>query len=80
MEVKASEGQADEAVMSMLMKDLPEYLQNVLLACGYDKVSAIAKIDVSYTLIKCSITSMTILMIIQCKYNLYSFNYIARYI
>ena len=47
MEVKASEGQADEAVMSMLTKDLPEYLQNVLLACGYDKVSAIAKIDVS---------------------------------
>ena len=47
MDFKASEGQADETVMLMLMKDLPEYLQNVLLACGYDKVSAIAKIDVS---------------------------------
>ena len=32
----------------MLMKeDLPDYLQNVLLACGYDKMSAIAKINVS---------------------------------
>jgi len=56
LEVKAIEGQADEGVMLMLMKELPEYLQNVLLVCGYEKVSAIAKIDVLQTLIKCSIT------------------------
>ena len=43
MEVKSSEEQA-----LMLMKvDHLDYLQNVLLACGYDKMSAIAKINVS---------------------------------
>ena len=43
MEVKSSEKQA-----LMLMKGhLPDYLQNVLLACGYDKMSAIAKINIS---------------------------------
>ena len=29
------------------MKDLPDYLQNILHACGYDRMSAIANIDVS---------------------------------
>ena len=30
-----------------MKEDLPDYLQNILLACGYDKMSAITKIDVS---------------------------------
>ena len=30
-----------------MKEDLPDYLQKILLACGYDKMSAIAKIDVS---------------------------------
>jgi len=42
MELKSSEEQA-----IVLMKDLPDYLQNILLACGYDKMSTIAKIDIS---------------------------------
>ena len=42
MEVKSSEEQA----LMLMKQDLPDYLQNVLLACGYDKMSAIAKIDV----------------------------------
>ena len=43
MEIKSDE----EQVLVLMKEDLPEYLQNVLLACGYDKMSAIAKIDVS---------------------------------
>lgn len=33
----------EEQVLVLMKEDLPEYLQNVLLACGYDKMSAIAK-------------------------------------
>ena len=43
MEIKSDE----EQVLVLMKEDLPGYLQNVLLACGYDKMSAIAKIDVS---------------------------------
>ena len=43
MEIKSS----DEQALEFMKKDLPDYLQNILLACGYDRVSAIAKIDVS---------------------------------
>ena len=43
MGVKSSEEQA----LMLMKEDLPDYLQNVLLACGYDKMSAIAKINVS---------------------------------
>ena len=37
----------EEQVLVLMKEDLPDYLQNILLACGYDKMSAIAKIDVS---------------------------------
>ena len=43
MEVVSNE----EQVLVLMKEDLPDYLQNILLACGYDKMSAIAKIDVS---------------------------------
>ena len=43
MEVVSNE----EQVLVLMKKDLPDYLQNILFACGYDKMSAIAKIDVS---------------------------------
>ena len=43
MEVVSNE----EQVLVLMKEDLPDYLQNILLACGYDKKSAIAKIDVS---------------------------------
>ena len=37
----------EEQVLVLMKEDLPDYLQKILLACGYDKMSAIAKIDVS---------------------------------
>ena len=43
MEVVSNE----EQVLVLMKEDLPDYLQNILLACGYDKMSTIAKIDVS---------------------------------
>ena len=43
MEVVSNE----EQVLVLMKEDLPDYLQNILRACGYDKMSAIAKIDVS---------------------------------
>ena len=43
MEVVSNE----EQILVLMKEDLPDYLQNILLACGYDKMSAIAKIDVS---------------------------------
>ena len=43
MEVVSNE----EQVLVLMKEDLPDYLQNILLACGYDKMSAIAKLDVS---------------------------------
>ena len=43
MEVVSNE----EQVLVLMKEDLPDYLQNILLACSYDKMSAIAKIDVS---------------------------------
>ena len=39
MEVVSNE----EQVLILMKEDLPDYLQNVLLVCGYDKMSAIAK-------------------------------------
>ena len=43
MEVVSNE----EQILVLMKEYLPDYLQNILLACGYDKMSAIAKIDVS---------------------------------
>ena len=43
MEVVSNE----EQVLVLMKEGLPDYLQNILLASGYDKMSAIAKIDVS---------------------------------
>ena len=38
--------EVEEQVLVLMKEDLPYYLQNLLLACGYDTLSAIAKIDV----------------------------------
>ena len=37
----------EEQVRTLMKEDLPNYLQNILHACGHDKMSAIANIDVS---------------------------------
>ena len=37
----------EEQVLTLMKEDLPDYLQNILRACGYDKMSAIANINVS---------------------------------
>ena len=42
-----SEISNEEQALVLMKEDLPDYLQNILLACGYDTMSAIAKIDVS---------------------------------
>ena len=43
MDLQASQ----ESVLTLLTTELPEYLQNILLACGYDKLETLAKLDVS---------------------------------
>ena len=45
MEVKTQSREEDQ-VLALMKEDLPEYLQNILLACGYDKISAITEINV----------------------------------
>ena len=32
----------EEQVLALMKEDLTDYLQNILHACGYDKMSAIA--------------------------------------
>ena len=43
MDLQASQ----ESALTLLTTELPEYLQNILLACGYDKLETLAKLDVS---------------------------------
>ena len=38
---------SQESALTLLTTELPEYLQNILLACGYDKLETLAKLDVS---------------------------------
>ena len=35
------------AALTMMQQELPQYLQNMLLACGYDRLQIIAEINVS---------------------------------
>ena len=35
------------AALAMMQQELPQYLQNMLLACGYDRLQIIAEINVS---------------------------------
>ena len=42
MDVESSEDQA----LALMKEGLPDYLQNMLLACGYDKMSTLAEFDV----------------------------------
>ena len=60
--------EVEEQVLVLMKEDLPYYLQNLWLACGYDTLSAIAKIDVPTDIDKLlQYINDIILMIIQCK-------------
>ena len=37
------------AAVTMMQEELPQYLQNMLLACGYDRLQVIAEMDASQT-------------------------------
>lgn len=44
---KSSDASSTADALAMMQQELPQYLQNMLLACGYDRLQIIAEINVS---------------------------------
>lgn len=40
---------SSEAALEMMQRELPQYLQHMLLACGYDRLHIIAEMNVNQT-------------------------------
>ena len=38
-----------EATLEMMQRELPQYIQHMLLACGYDRLHIIAEMNVNQT-------------------------------